>query len=75
MKSQSCLVATSATHSHVGKHQEDSACNVVYMTLLNGKRYENPCQLYSVVVHGINSYKAIYAANLVEITGLEPVTS
>jgi len=30
VKRSSCLVTTSATHSHVGKHQEDSACNFVY---------------------------------------------
>ena len=46
MNFRSCLVTTSATHSHVGKHQEDSACNTVYMTLLNGVKIRKTIQLY-----------------------------
>ena len=38
---RSCLVTTSATHSHVGKHQEDRACNTVYMTLLNKEKIQS----------------------------------
>ena len=67
MNFRSCLVTTSATHSHVGKHQEDSACNTVYMTLLNGVKIRlthNPMiiGLAKAVIEPMNCFNLSFGA-------------